>query len=90
MKETYVETVVKFMSHEVTDLEPILEYLQGLDSTDSVIWETRYVCFLWLSLVCMIPFDLKRVDSAEHEQVRKKKNRRKHNLMLGNTGFADQ
>ena len=26
-------------------------------------WETRYVLLLWLSMVCMIPFDLARLDS---------------------------
>ncbi|KAG0166735.1 hypothetical protein DFQ28_006283 [Apophysomyces sp. BC1034] len=62
------KTIVKFMSHEVTDLEPILDFLCSLDAKDSVIWEARYICFLWLSLICMIPFDLKRVDSAEHAQ----------------------
>jgi hypothetical protein len=26
-------------------------------------WEMRYVLLIWLSLICMIPFDLRTVDS---------------------------
>ncbi|KAF7732752.1 hypothetical protein EC973_000024 [Apophysomyces ossiformis] len=62
------KTIVKFMSHEVPDLEPILDFLCSLDANDSIIWEARYICFLWLSLICMIPFDLKKLDNAEHTE----------------------
>ncbi|KAI9247117.1 armadillo-type protein [Helicostylum pulchrum] len=62
------KTIVKFMSHEVTDLEPVFEYLSGLDSVSSDLWEARYICFIWLSLICMIPFDLKKVDSGTGTQ----------------------
>lgn len=62
------KTVVKFMSHEVTDLEPVFEFLSSLDASNYELWETRYICFMWLSLICMIPFDLKKVDSRSHSQ----------------------
>jgi hypothetical protein len=55
------------MSHEVTDLEPVFEFLSNLDSQKSELWEVRYICFIWLSLICMIPFDLKRVDSQTQQ-----------------------
>ncbi|CAO3634880.1 unnamed protein product [Cunninghamella echinulata] len=58
------KTVVKFMSHEVTDLEVVFDFLSNLDSSNNNYWETRYICFVWLSLICMIPFDLKKVDSG--------------------------
>ncbi|KAI9308157.1 tubulin folding cofactor D C terminal-domain-containing protein [Cunninghamella echinulata] len=58
------KTVVKFMSHEVTDLEMVFDFLSNLDSSNNNYWETRYICFVWLSLICMIPFDLKKVDSG--------------------------
>ncbi|KAJ3037081.1 hypothetical protein HDV00_002086 [Rhizophlyctis rosea] len=61
------KTVVKFLSHEATDLEPTLDFLTAAayDSPEGgSLWETRYVGFLWMSLICMIPFDLKRIDSA--------------------------
>ena len=28
----------------------------------SQIWETRYMLLLWLSMTCLIPFDLSRLD----------------------------
>ncbi|KAI8360820.1 armadillo-type protein [Blakeslea trispora] len=62
------KTIVKFMSHEVTDLEPVFEYLLGIDAKRTDLWEARYVCFIWLSLICMIPFDLKRIDSGQQEE----------------------
>lgn len=61
-------SAVKFMSHDVTDLEPVFEFLCHMDRTSSP-WETRYICFIWLSLICMIPFDLKKIDSSSASQV---------------------
>ncbi|KAJ3277479.1 hypothetical protein HK104_003260, partial [Borealophlyctis nickersoniae] len=57
---------VKFFSHEVSDLEPMLDFLRdaGHNAGDVSLWETRYVVLLWLSLICRIPFDLRRVDSG--------------------------
>ncbi|KAL9537255.1 hypothetical protein MBANPS3_011942 [Mucor bainieri] len=62
------KTIVKFMSHEVTDLEPVFEYLNKIDSENTKLWEARYICFIWLSLICMIPFDLKKIDSDQSHQ----------------------
>ncbi|CAG8496822.1 13874_t:CDS:10, partial [Acaulospora colombiana] len=63
MKIRGFKTVVKFFSHEVSDLEPTFYFLVALDPNDYTGWETRYVLLIWLSLICMIPFDLKTVDS---------------------------
>ncbi|CEP19812.1 hypothetical protein [Parasitella parasitica] len=62
------KTIVKFMSHEVTDLEPVYEFLSKIDSQNTKLWEARYICFIWLSLICMIPFDLKKIDSDQSHQ----------------------
>jgi tubulin-specific chaperone D len=51
------------MTHEVADLEPTLQYLLQV-SNHHDLWETRYILLLWLSLIIMIPFDLKIIDSA--------------------------
>ena len=53
----------------MSDLEPTLDFLAAAAATDlpdggGSLWETRYVGMLWMSLICMIPFDLKRIDSA--------------------------
>ncbi|GAN10993.1 tubulin-specific chaperone D-like [Mucor ambiguus] len=62
------KTIVKFMSHEVTDLEPVYEFLNKIESENTKLWEARYICFIWLSLICMIPFDLKKIDSDQSHQ----------------------
>lgn len=54
--------VVRLFSHEVTDVEPVLGMLYQQNPQDHETWETRYVLLLWLSIVCMIPFDMARFD----------------------------
>ncbi|KAG0043760.1 hypothetical protein BGZ83_011058, partial [Gryganskiella cystojenkinii] len=58
------KTVLKFFPHEVEDLEPAFAFLKAQNDRSKRPWETRYVLLLWLSLMCMIPFDLKSIDSA--------------------------
>lgn len=53
---------VKFLPHEVADIEPAFEFLRNQDTAKGP-WETRYVLLVWLSLMCMIPFDLRSIDS---------------------------
>ncbi|KAG0327465.1 hypothetical protein BGZ99_007549 [Dissophora globulifera] len=54
--------LVKFLPHEVADIEPAFEFLKMQDLRRGA-WETRFVLLIWLSLMCMIPFDLKSIDS---------------------------
>ncbi|KAJ3341590.1 hypothetical protein HDU93_004492 [Gonapodya sp. JEL0774] len=60
------KTTLKFFTHEVGDLEPTLRLilLLPLPRTNHTIWETRYILLLHLSLACMVPFDLARLDSG--------------------------
>ncbi|CAL1528267.1 unnamed protein product [Lymnaea stagnalis] len=55
--------VVKLLPHEVSDMDPLLTLIESQNPQDHEIWETRYVLLVWLSIVCLIPFDLKRLDS---------------------------
>lgn len=55
---------VRFMPHAVSDLEPTFALLASQDPTDYNTWQTRYVLFLWLSIIALIPFDLATVDST--------------------------
>ncbi|CAG8463919.1 114_t:CDS:10 [Diversispora eburnea] len=75
MKIRGYKTIVKFFSHEVSDLEPTYYFLVALDPKDYTGWETRYVLLIWLSLICMIPFDLKTVDSLANDTEGKKAKR---------------
>ncbi|NWX27676.1 TBCD protein, partial [Notiomystis cincta] len=49
--------------HEVRDLQPVLDMLAKQNPRDPETWETRYMLLLWLSMICLIPFDLARFDS---------------------------
>ncbi|XP_020626615.1 tubulin-specific chaperone D-like isoform X1 [Orbicella faveolata] len=57
--------VVRLFSHEVTDVEPVLGMLSQQNPQDHETWEARYVLLLWLSIVCMIPFDMARFDGLK-------------------------
>ncbi|NXA06106.1 TBCD protein, partial [Sapayoa aenigma] len=48
--------------HEVRDLQPVLGMLMEQNPRDPETWETRYMLLLWLSMICLIPFDLARFD----------------------------
>ncbi|KZT19455.1 TBCD protein [Neolentinus lepideus HHB14362 ss-1] len=51
---------VRFFPHEVSDVSIALDYMRipGSHTQDAEQWALRYIVLLWLSLVCMIPFDL--------------------------------
>ncbi|XP_076608803.1 tubulin-specific chaperone D [Chaetodon auriga] len=53
---------MQLFPHEVTDVQPVLDLLSRQDPKDSETWETRYMLLLWLSMTCLIPFDLYRLD----------------------------
>ena len=58
------KVVVRHFPHEVSDLDPVLTLLEAEgDNTEN--WETRYVLLLWMSMLVLIPFDMKRFDSGE-------------------------
>lgn len=53
---------MQFFPHEVSDVQPVLDLLCRQDPKDTETWETRYILLLWLSMTCLIPFDLSRLD----------------------------
>ncbi|OWF45618.1 tubulin-specific chaperone D-like [Mizuhopecten yessoensis] len=55
--------IVRQFPHEVADVEPVLALISQQDPEDHQTWESRYMLILWLSMVCMIPFDMVRLDS---------------------------
>ncbi|KAF5389176.1 hypothetical protein D9757_003527 [Collybiopsis confluens] len=62
------KSIINFFPHQVADLGIVLGYLDAEDSCayDSKHWALRYVMLLWLSLVCMLPFDLSQFDEGEN------------------------
>jgi hypothetical protein len=57
--------IIKLFPHEVADLEPALQLLLSQDRSNHETWETRYVLFLWLSILVLVPFDLATADSQD-------------------------
>ncbi|KAH9049928.1 TBCD protein [Lactarius hengduanensis] len=50
------KTIIRFFPHEITDLAVALNFAQ-----------IQYVALLWISLICMIPFDLAQFDEVGKE-----------------------
>ncbi|XP_040292612.1 tubulin-specific chaperone D [Bufo bufo] len=53
---------LRLFPHEVVDVHPVLKMVSVQDPADHETWETRYMLLLWLSMTCLIPFDLSRLD----------------------------
>ncbi|XP_060109373.1 tubulin-specific chaperone D [Heteronotia binoei] len=56
------KTFLRLFPHEVVDVQPVLNMLEHQNPKDYETWETRYMLLLWLSVTCLIPFDLARLD----------------------------
>ncbi|XP_037544964.1 tubulin-specific chaperone D [Nematolebias whitei] len=53
---------MQLLPHEVSDVQPVLDLMSRQDPNDLKTWQTRYMLLLWLSMTCLIPFDLSRLD----------------------------
>ncbi|KAG6816305.1 hypothetical protein H0H87_007137 [Tephrocybe sp. NHM501043] len=63
------KTIIRFFPHEIADLSIALDFLllpNGLIQ-DPTQWALRYVVLIWMSLICMIPFDLAQFDEADRK-----------------------
>ncbi|KAH8825282.1 TBCD protein [Flagelloscypha sp. PMI_526] len=58
------KTIIRFFPHEVADLALVLNYINSPDSFihDDNQWALRFIVLLWVSLICMLPFDLAQFD----------------------------
>ncbi|KAF8917124.1 ARM repeat-containing protein [Mucidula mucida] len=63
------KTIIRFLPHEIADLSLVLGFLQrtGNLASDPEQWSLRYIFLIWLSLICMLPFDLAQFDEVEGE-----------------------
>ncbi|KAL1950308.1 hypothetical protein VTO73DRAFT_5432 [Trametes versicolor] len=62
------KTMTRFFPHEIADLSVSLDYISATNSPVQEMqqWPLRYAMLLWLSLICMIPFDLEQFDEVGH------------------------
>lgn len=59
------KVLVKFMPHELSDLEFVLDLLGQQDPKEFAQWETRYILLLWMSILVLNPFHMSRLDAYE-------------------------
>jgi tubulin-specific chaperone D len=57
------KVLIKYLPHELSDLDFVLELLEAQDIATSVNWETRYMLLLWMSILVLNPFHLSRLDA---------------------------
>jgi hypothetical protein len=62
------KVILRWFSHEVSDLEPVLSLLESQDPSQYQTWETRYILLLWLSIIAIIPFNLCLMDGEQQNQ----------------------
>lgn len=55
--------ILKFLPHEISDLDFVLNALEQQDVTETNTWETRYMLLVWLSILVLNPFELSRFDA---------------------------
>eukprot|EP01022_Parablepharisma_sp_SALTPOND_P000943 TRINITY_DN105303_c0_g1_i1.p1 TRINITY_DN105303_c0_g1~~TRINITY_DN105303_c0_g1_i1.p1 ORF type:complete len:1052 (-),score=105.14 TRINITY_DN105303_c0_g1_i1:6138-9032(-) len=58
------KVVTKYMSHEAADFEYCLELLVYQSLSDTTQWYATYVLQLWMSILVLVPFDIKSIDSS--------------------------
>ncbi|THV05301.1 ARM repeat-containing protein [Dendrothele bispora CBS 962.96] len=60
------KTIIRYFPHEIADLLVVVTYMRSPESPvhEPMQWALRYVILLWLSLICMIPFDLSQFDEG--------------------------
>ncbi|CAG9802319.1 unnamed protein product [Chironomus riparius] len=55
---------VKFLPHELSDIDFVLNLLERQNIDESDNWETRYCCLLWMSILVLNPFHMARLDAT--------------------------
>lgn len=58
------KVIVKFLPNDVYLMDPVIGCLEAQDKSDVSIWQARYILLLWLSLICMAPFDMRTFDQS--------------------------
>lgn len=83
------KVLVKYLPHEISDLDFVLGKLelQSLDITDH--WETRYVLLLWMSILVMNPFQMSRLDAFDGDSPQLSKAERIFRVCQVNTASND-
>lgn len=68
IKVTGFKVIIGKFPHEANKLPLLIKLLSKEDLHDKYNWQTRYVLTVWLSIVLLTPFDLKKFDSHSNDQ----------------------
>ncbi|KAF9468537.1 tubulin folding cofactor D C terminal-domain-containing protein [Collybia nuda] len=84
------KTIIRFFPHEIADLSIALDFMLLPDSSiqDRSNWPLRYMVLIWLSLICMLPFDLAQFDDADRVAYTATALETSAKSYLGNAGLA--
>lgn len=55
---------VKFLPHELSDIDFVLNLLEQQNLDEAANWETRYMLLLWMSILVLNPFHFSRLDGT--------------------------
>lgn len=56
---------VKFLPHELSDIDFVLNLVEKQSVEEGENWETRYMLLLWMSILVLNPFHFSRLDATE-------------------------
>lgn len=56
---------VKFLPHELSDIDFVLNLVEKQGVEEAENWETRYMLLLWMSILVLNPFHFSRLDAVE-------------------------
>lgn len=80
---------VKFLPHELSDIDFVLNLLEKQNVDESDNWETRYCCLLWMSILVLNPFHMSRLDAMSAETHAKSKMERIFDICKNNCRGSD-
>lgn len=55
--------ILKFLPHEISDLDFVLNALEQQNIADKNEWESRYMLIVWLKILVLNPFEFSRFDT---------------------------
>jgi hypothetical protein len=53
----------KYFGHQASDFEPLIFFIFSTKHKSEIQWESRFVLMEWFSVLLLMPFDFKRLDS---------------------------
>ena len=59
------KVIVRYLPHEVDDVEPVIHMINLQCNLKFDNWQTKYILLIWLSVLVLLPFHLERFDAIK-------------------------